>query len=75
MLPCSFGFRPKRPAHDALQVVIDESLGGRRRIVEPDIANCFTGQPRPGLLQWRRRPQAEQVLDGLRPNTGGEGRR
>jgi retron-type reverse transcriptase len=24
-LPCSFGFRPKRSAHDALQVLIDES--------------------------------------------------
>ena len=32
-LPCSFGFRPKRAAHDALQVLVDESwrgpLGGR----------------------------------------------
>ena len=30
MLPCSFGFRPKRGAHDALQVLIDESWRGRR---------------------------------------------
>jgi len=29
-LPCSFGFRPKRSAHDALQVLIDESWRGRR---------------------------------------------
>src|SRR6266508_1662034 len=27
---CSFGFRPKRSAHDALQVLIDESWRGRR---------------------------------------------
>src|SRR5271167_1448065 len=30
MLECSFGFRPRRSAHDALQVVIDESWRGRR---------------------------------------------
>src|SRR5881392_986234 len=27
-LPCSFGFRPKRAAHDALQVLLDESFRG-----------------------------------------------
>jgi RNA-directed DNA polymerase len=50
MLPCSFGFRPRRSAHDALQVLVDESqpgplhIGrpdgrGRRWVVETDIAN------------------------------------
>jgi RNA-directed DNA polymerase len=29
-LPCSFGFRPKRSAHDALQVLIDEAWRGMR---------------------------------------------
>jgi RNA-directed DNA polymerase len=33
---CSFGFRPKRSAHDALQVLIDESWRGRRWVVETD---------------------------------------
>jgi retron-type reverse transcriptase len=28
--PCSFGFRPRRAAHDALQVLIDESWRGNR---------------------------------------------
>lgn len=42
MLDCSFGFRPKRAAHDALQVLLDESWNRRRRwVVETDIANCF----------------------------------
>ena len=50
MLPCSFGFRPKRAAHDALQVVIDESFGGRRWVAESDIANCFTAIPHDGLM-------------------------
>ena len=40
-LPCSFGFRPKRSAHDALQVLIDESWRGRRWVVETDIASCL----------------------------------
>src|SRR5947207_991033 len=29
-LPCSFGFRPRRSQHDALQVLIDQSWKGRR---------------------------------------------
>jgi RNA-directed DNA polymerase len=41
MADCSFGFRPKRSAHDALQVLIDESWRGRRWVVETDIANCL----------------------------------
>ena len=40
-LPCSFGFRPKRSTHDALQVLIDESWQGKRWVVETDIANCL----------------------------------
>jgi retron-type reverse transcriptase len=43
-LPCSFGFRPKRSAHDALQVLIDVSWG-RRWVVETDIADCFGAIP------------------------------
>jgi len=41
MLDCSFGFRPRRSAHDALQVLIDESWQGRRYVVETDVANCL----------------------------------
>ena len=40
-LPCSFGFRPKRSAQDALQVLIEECWRGRRWVVETDIASCF----------------------------------
>ena len=40
-LSCSFGFRPKRSTHDALQVLIDESWQGKRWVVETDIANCL----------------------------------
>jgi group II intron reverse transcriptase/maturase len=50
-LPCSFGFRPKRSAHDALQVLIDESWQGARWVVETDIANCFSAIPHEKLMQ------------------------
>jgi group II intron reverse transcriptase/maturase len=50
MLPCSFGFRPKRGTHDALQVLIDESWRGRRWVVETDIANCFSAIPQEKLM-------------------------
>jgi RNA-directed DNA polymerase len=51
MLDCSFGFRPRRSAHGALQVLIDESWRGRRWVVETDIANCFEAIPHSGLMQ------------------------
>jgi RNA-directed DNA polymerase len=50
-LPCSFGFRPERSAHDALQVLIDEAWRGRRWVVETDIANCFSAIPHDKLMQ------------------------
>jgi RNA-directed DNA polymerase len=50
MLPCSFGFRPKRSPHDALQVLIEESWRGRRWVVETDIANCFSAIPHDRLM-------------------------
>jgi RNA-directed DNA polymerase len=51
MLDCSFGFRPRRSAHDALQVLIDECWRGRRWVVETDIANCFSAIPHDKLMQ------------------------
>jgi len=48
---CSFGFRPKRSTHDALQVLIDESWQGKRWVVETDIANCFSAIPHEKLMQ------------------------
>jgi len=50
-LPCSFGFRPRRSPHDALQAVIDEAWRGRRWVVETDIAECFTAIPHDKLMQ------------------------
>src|SRR5436190_18080055 len=50
MLECSFGFRPRRSAHDALQVLGDEAWRGRRWVAESDIANCFEAIPHSGLM-------------------------
>ena len=50
MLPCSFGFRPKCSAHDALQVPIDGAWDGLRWVVETDIADCFEAIPHERLM-------------------------
>jgi group II intron reverse transcriptase/maturase len=51
-VPCSFGFRPRRSAHDALQVLVDEAWRGpgRRWVLETDIADCFGSIPRDRLV-------------------------
>jgi len=49
--PGSFGFRPRRSAHDALQLILDECYRGQRWVVETDIANCFEAIPHERLMQ------------------------
>ncbi|MEW1837132.1 group II intron reverse transcriptase/maturase [Nonomuraea angiospora] len=51
MLDCSFGFRPRRSTHDALQVLMDEQAKGRRWVVETDIADCFSTIPHQELMR------------------------
>jgi len=50
MLECPFGFRPRRSAHDALQVIVDETWRGARWVAESDVANCFEAIPHSGLM-------------------------
>ena len=50
MLECSFGFRPRRSQRDALQVLVDEAWGGRRWVLESDVANCFEAIPHSELM-------------------------
>ena len=61
-LPCSFGFRPRRGQHDALQVVIDEAWRGRRWVVETDIAGCFEAIPKDRLMQAVEERVADQSV-------------
>jgi RNA-directed DNA polymerase len=66
-LPCSFGFRPKRKAHDALQVLIDEAWRGRRWVVETDVASCFDAIDHDRLMETvEERIVDRQVLKLLR---------
>jgi RNA-directed DNA polymerase len=58
-LPCSFGFRPKKSQHDALQAVIDQADRGGRWLVESDIASCFEAIPHERLL----RAFEERIVD------------
>ncbi|MGP4103761.1 reverse transcriptase domain-containing protein [Nonomuraea sp. KM90] len=51
MLDCSFGFRPRRSTHDALQVLVDEQAKGRRWVVETDTAECFSAIPHQELMR------------------------
>jgi RNA-directed DNA polymerase len=67
MLDCSFGFRPGRSAHDALQVLVDECYRGRRWVVETDLANCFSAIPHQELMTAvQERVCAQSVLKLLR---------
>ena len=50
MLECSFGFRPRRSQRDALQVLVDEAWGGRRWVLESDVADCFEAIPHSQLM-------------------------
>jgi len=38
---CSFGFRPKRSAHDAMEVIRREVMRGRRWVIDADIRGFF----------------------------------
>jgi group II intron reverse transcriptase/maturase len=47
---CSFGFRPKRSAHDALDVIKREVMRGRRWVVDADIRGFFDALDREILM-------------------------
>jgi group II intron reverse transcriptase/maturase len=49
-LEVSYGFRPGRKQHDALQVLLDEAWRGRRWVVETDVADCFESIPHDRLM-------------------------
>jgi group II intron reverse transcriptase/maturase len=50
MMECSYGFRPRRSQHDALQVLVDEAWDGRRWVAESDVSDCFGAIPHDGLM-------------------------
>jgi RNA-directed DNA polymerase len=66
-LPVSFGFRPGRSAHDALQVLIDECWRGGWWVVETDIARCFSAIPHDKLMQAAEERVCDQPVLKLLP--------
>jgi RNA-directed DNA polymerase len=64
---CSFGFRPKRSAHDALDAIKREVMRGRRWVIDADIRGFFDALD-PQLLDslLRERISDRRVLKLLR---------
>jgi RNA-directed DNA polymerase len=47
---CSFGFRPKRGAHDAIEEVRKQINAGYRTVIDADLKACFDTIPHAGVL-------------------------
>ena len=59
-LPCSFGFRPGRGVHAAVEAVIAHRDAGCRWVVDADIQDCFDSIDSRLLIQFIR----DRVRDG-----------
>ena len=60
---CSFGFRPKRSAHDAMEVIRREVMRGRRWVIDADIRGFFDALDREILMRLvRERISDRRVL-------------
>lgn len=65
--PVSFGFRPKRSAHMALEVIRVEANRGAEWVLDADIASCFDEIDHDALMvQLERRVSDRQLLKLLR---------
>jgi len=62
-LPCSYGFRPGRSAHDAMRS-LDEAAryGGASWVLEADIVSCFDRIDRKKLMELLQRRCADKSL-------------
>jgi RNA-directed DNA polymerase len=56
----SFGFRPKRRAHQAMDAISEGIRSGRVEVLDADISKCFDCIPHQGLM----RAVAKRVSDG-----------
>jgi RNA-directed DNA polymerase len=66
-LPQSFGFRPKRSAHQALDAIRSETNRGREWVLDADIKSCFDEIDHDALMaQVARRVSDRQMLKLLR---------
>jgi RNA-directed DNA polymerase len=61
-LPCSYGFRPGRSAHDALRVIDDHLRRGYRWVVDVDLKSYFDTIPHDALLKLVGRRVADRKV-------------
>ncbi len=61
-LPVSFGFRPRRQAHDALEVVRVAANRGQAWVLDADIASCFDEVDRQALVAQIERRVCDRKL-------------
>jgi len=69
--PRSFGFRPKRNAHQAIDAIVEALRSGRTEVLDADLSKYFDTIPH---RQWLRAPVVEEDKDGRRrvlPNKQG----
>lgn len=64
-LPCSFGFRPRRSAHQALQVMRDAVRAGRTWVVDADVESFFDRLDRNLVLDCVRERVSDRKILGL----------
>jgi len=57
---CSYGFRPKRSAHDAVDAVANALLTGHAQVIDADLSKYFDTIPHAKLLA----VMAERISDG-----------
>src|SRR4051794_8108077 len=77
-LPCSLGFRPRKSAHDALQVLVDEAWRGRPWGVETEHAHWSAADPHNRMMvALRGKNVAPQLFSPRRGSiaAGGQGAR
>jgi group II intron reverse transcriptase/maturase len=60
--PCSFGFRPKRSAHDALEVIRQTANSGSHWILDADIKSCFDEIDHDALMALVKRRFSDRAM-------------
>ncbi len=64
-LPCSYGFRPRRDAHQALQTMRDAVRTGRTWVVDADIESFFDRLGHDRILECLRERVSDRKVLGL----------
>lgn len=64
-LDCSFGFRPKRSAHQALEAVRENLRQGRRAVYDADLQSYFDTIPHDKLMKAVERRVSDRSVLGL----------